>query len=77
MGGVSMRVRVILWASLVLLMSVGFAKSAQTKEAVPIVYVKSPVYDFHQVNQGDLIKHEFRVLNRGTAPLEIKSIRPD
>jgi len=33
-----MRVRVILWASLVLLMSVGFAKSAQTKEAVPIVY---------------------------------------
>ncbi|MBW1744455.1 MAG: DUF1573 domain-containing protein [Deltaproteobacteria bacterium] len=33
-------------------------------------------YEFDQVTQGEVVKHDFRVFNRGEAPLEIKSVKP-
>jgi hypothetical protein len=65
---------------LVLMMGVGFAQgveeSVQEKEAAPIIEVEKPTFDFDQVLEGKEVKHAFRVFNRGTAPLEIKSVKP-
>ena len=46
------------------------------EEKVPVIEVENATYDFHQVTQGEPVKHDFRVFNRGEAPLEIKSVKP-
>jgi hypothetical protein len=43
---------------------------------VPIIEVENANYEFDQVTQGEVVKHDFRVFNRGEAPLEIKSVKP-
>jgi len=45
------------------------------KEA-PVIEVENATYEFDQVTQGEVVKHDFRVFNRGKAPLEIKSVKP-
>jgi len=47
-----------------------------TDKKVPVIEVENPNYDFDQVTQGEVVKHDFRVFNRGEAPLEIKSVKP-
>jgi hypothetical protein len=72
-------VRKLLWAWLVLAFLAGIAQAAEEKQAagaVPVIHIEEPVYDFQQVSQGAVVKHDFRVLNQGKAPLEIKSVRP-
>jgi hypothetical protein len=64
----------VFWAGLA--QSTG-EQSVEKKEAVPIVEVKTPTYDFDQVSQGDVVKHEFQVFNKGSAPLEIENVKPD
>ncbi|OEU47344.1 MAG: hypothetical protein BA872_00675 [Desulfobacterales bacterium C00003060] len=66
----------MLWGCLALIVMAGFAQSAEEKEAIPIIKVEMPTYDFRQVSQGEVVKHDFRVFNRGSAPLEIKNVRP-
>jgi len=66
----------ILCHCLVLVVWVGLAQAAGEKEAVPVIEVEQPVYEFPQVTQGEVVKHDFRVFNRGNAPLEIKSVKP-
>jgi hypothetical protein len=61
---------------LVLMAWAGFSQSAEKKEAVPIIEVETPIHDFREVSQGEVVKHDFRVFNRGTAPLEIKKVKP-
>jgi hypothetical protein len=61
---------------LVLVVWVGLAQAAGEKEAVPVIEVEQPVYEFPQVTQGEVVKHDFRVFNRGNAPLQIKSVKP-
>lgn len=61
---------------LVLMVWVGLAHAAGEKEAVPVIEVEEPTYNFHQVTEGETIKHDFRVFNRGNAPLEIESVKP-
>ncbi len=46
------------------------------EEAVPVIEIVEPVYDFGEVPRGDIVKHDYKVLNKGTAPLEIKSVKP-
>jgi hypothetical protein len=55
---------------------VALTQAAGEKEAVPVIEVEEPTYDFHQVNQGEVVKHDFRVFNRGNAPLQIKNVKP-
>jgi len=43
---------------------------------VPVMVIEEPTFDFGQVTQGEVIKHDFRVLNKGKAPLEIKRVKP-
>jgi hypothetical protein len=66
----------ILCQCLVLMVWVGLTQAAGEKEAVPVIEVREPTYDFHQVTQGEVVKHDFQVFNRGTAPLDIKSVKP-
>ena len=43
---------------------------------VPVIEVENANYEFGQVTQGEVVKYDFRVFNRGKAPLEIKSVKP-
>jgi hypothetical protein len=45
-------------------------------QAVPVIEVETPIYEFPQVTQGEVVKHDFRVFNRGSAPLQIKGVKP-
>ena len=66
----------ILCRCLVLMLWVGLSQAAEGKKAVPVIEVEDPTHDFHQVTEGETIKHDFLVFNRGKAPLEIKSVKP-
>jgi hypothetical protein len=66
----------ILCQFLIVAMWVGVTHAAGEGEAVPVLEVEEGIYDFRQVTQGDVVKHDFRIFNRGDAPLEIKSVRP-
>ena len=66
----------ILCQCLIVVMWVGVTHAAGEGEAVPVLEVEEAIYDFRQVTQGEVVKHDFRVFNRGDAPLEIKSVRP-
>jgi hypothetical protein len=76
-GGRRMKVlRAILLGCLVMMMSVGTPQAAEENEAVPIIEIENPTFDFQEIPQGEVVKHDFRIFNRGSAPLEIKSVKP-
>ena len=62
--------------SLVVILWAGHTHAGADKEALPIIEVEKPTHDFGRARQGEVVKHDFRVFNRGTAPLDIKSIKP-
>ncbi len=66
----------ILCQCLVLIVWIGLAQAAAEKAAVPVIEIEEPTHEFPQVTQGEVVKHDFRVFNRGNAPLEIKSVKP-
>jgi hypothetical protein len=68
--------KAILWQCLVLIVWVALTQAAGGKEAIPVIEVEESTYDFHQITQGKVVKHDFRVFNRGNAPLEIKNVKP-
>jgi hypothetical protein len=51
-------------------------KAPIADKKVPVIEVDNATYEFDQVTQGETVKHDFRVFNRGEAPLEIKSVKP-
>ena len=59
---------VVVWA--------GFSEAKEETQPVPVIVVDMPSYNFNQVSQGDVVKHDFRVFNRGAATLEIKKVKP-
>ena len=67
----------MVWGCLILMLGAGFVQAAPEKKAVPVVEVENPTYEFNRVTQGEVVKHDFPVFNRGTAPLEIKNVKPD
>jgi hypothetical protein len=76
-GGKRMKVvRAIILGCLVMLVWAGISRAAEESEAVPIIEIEHPTYDFQQTPQGEVVKHDFRVFNRGSASLEIKSVKP-
>lgn len=42
----------------------------------PIIKIDEPVFHAEQVNQGQVIRHDFKVYNHGTELLEIKDVKP-
>ena len=63
-----------------IVLGIGLAQGAKevVKEqtAAPVIVVEEPTYNFGQVAQGESVTHDFRVLNQGTVPLEIKKVKP-
>ncbi len=81
-GNIMRTLAAILSVFFIVMLSAGFTQSAQEKSAekkagVPIIEVQTPTYDFAEVTQGEVVTHEFQVFNRGSAPLEIKGVKPD
>jgi hypothetical protein len=68
--------RAALLGCLVLLAWGGMTQPAEEKEAVPVIEVETPTHDFNQVPEGQVVRHDFKVFNRGTASLEIKKVKP-
>lgn len=69
----------LLWVWLILMVLAGFTQAAEEKEekkAVPVIHIEEPVHDFKQVSQGEVVKHDFRILNQGNGTLQIKSVKP-
>ena len=72
-----MRVRgLILCGFLVLIVWAGYTQAEVEKGASPIIEIEMPTYDFGRAPQGEVLRHDFRVFNRGAAPLDIKSVKP-
>ena len=73
-------VRTVFWACLFSVLGIGLAQGTQEpvteQDAVPVIVVEEPIHDFGRVSQGEAVIHDFRVLNKGTAPLEIKKVKP-
>ena len=67
---------VFLSGCLLLMVWGGVVQATEDQEPVPIIEVKTRTYDFGQIFQGEIVKHDFRVMNRGAAPLEIKNVKP-
>ena len=68
--------RMIVLGCFSIIVGTGIIQAEEEQKAVPIIEVENPIYDFGQVNQGAIVKHDFRVFNRGSAPLEIKRVKP-
>ncbi|MBW2195217.1 MAG: DUF1573 domain-containing protein [Deltaproteobacteria bacterium] len=69
-------VKTILLALLIGTISAGFSLAKEGSKTTPVVEVEESTYDFKQVSQGEIVKHDFRVFNRGDASLEIKKVKP-
>jgi hypothetical protein len=54
----------------------GAEEGATEQAAAPLIVLNEPIYHFGEVSEGEVVKHDFRVLNNGTAPLEIKKVKP-
>lgn len=52
------------------------AAAAAEQAAAPVAELETLTHDFGQASQGEVIKYDFRVFNRGKAPLEIKDVKP-
>ena len=62
---------------LVLIMWTAHTQAEAQREAIPIIEIEMLTHDFGQVLEGELVRHDFRVFNRGNAALEIKNVKPD
>lgn len=61
---------------LVLAFWLGTAGAVEQENATPIIEIETPTYNFKEVSQGETVKHTFKVRNTGTAPLQIKGVKP-
>jgi len=55
----------------------GLARAQGEKELAPVIEVETPIHDFDQVVQGEIVTHDFQVFNRGNAALTIQRVSPD
>jgi len=69
-------VKLALCVFLTLVLSGSFVSAAQQDKGSSVIEIKELTYNFKQVSQGETVKHDFKVFNKGTAPLEIKSVKP-
>jgi hypothetical protein len=69
--------RKALLGCMALLLCTTFTRADEKNNAVPVIEVRDPTYDFGEVPEGEVIKHDYSVFNKGTAPLEIKRVKTD
>ena len=57
-------------------LSISLAQEAPEKAPVPRLVIEEKIFDFKEVEEGNVLEHAFKVLNKGDAPLEIKKVQP-
>lgn len=70
-----MRKQLMIGALVCLMLVPITAFSAGTTSQGPKAYLPEPVYEFSPVVEGIEIVHQFSIINRGDAPLEILTIK--
>ena len=68
--------RKTLFQVLCVMILVALSRAAEEQQVAPVIDIEGPTHDFLQVTEGDVVKHDFRVFNRGNAPLEIQKVKP-
>ena len=65
-------IAILLFTGLLLVMWTGPSGAQEG----PAIEIDATTHDFGQVTEGEVVKNDFRVLNRGGIPLEIKDVKP-
>jgi len=65
-------IRILLITGILFAVSTGLSGAQEG----PVIEIDAPTHDFGQVTEGEIVKHDFRVLNRGGTALEIKHVKP-
>lgn len=60
----------------VLCLSIGFSFSWAQQAKGPKMVLETKSFDFKEVDEGEQLKHTFKVRNVGDQPLEIKNVKP-
>ena len=42
----------------------------------PLLKVAEPLYDFGELQEGEVVSHDFTVMNTGVETLQIQDVRP-
>jgi len=64
-------------ASLGVLLSFAFVSSSLAQvPSGPSMVLPERSFDFKDVEEGKVVEHAFKVLNKGNQPLEIKNVNP-
>ncbi len=66
----------IIVAAVVVMLPFGAAAQEENAKGGPRMVLPEKILDFGVVPKGEVIAANFKVLNEGTAPLEIKTVRP-
>ena len=61
----------------VLMLWAGWVQGEEKKDVAPRMEVETPMYEFTQVVQGEVLRHDFRVFNKGNAELTLEKVSPD
>ncbi len=70
-----MKKLLLLTTALVFILLWGGAILAQDHKG-PRIAVESPQFDFKEVQEGTVLEHTFKILNKGDETLKIISVRP-
>ena len=64
-----------LWTVLLVLIPLSAFAQGADNPGTPSVYVPEPLYQFEPVVSGKNVSHDYIVQNKGTAELEITSVK--
>jgi hypothetical protein len=53
-----------------------FSSSPAQAPPGPSMVLPERSFDFNEVEEGKVVEHAFKVLNKGNQPLEIKNVNP-
>ncbi len=72
-----MKLKIIFFAALFLLISqTGFSEEKTATTAAPSAHVQAASYKFEKVVEGTELLHDFIIVNKGDAPLDITKVKP-
>jgi len=56
--------------------SIAIAENAEKNTGKPILSIDEQTFDAREVDEGAVIEHAFKILNKGDQPLEITKVKP-
>lgn len=59
-----------------LLCLIAYSSSLAQTPSGPSMVLPEKSFDFKDVEEGKVLEHDFKVLNKGTQPLEIRKVNP-